>query len=150
VNVLAGQRPVGLRARPLEAVDRVRTTAPDAFHASKAIVATDPYLPGHYPDFTIYPGIFVMETVLQAFRGVLAELRGPHLVADLTRLVSVRFTAPLLPGDVLLVDGSVRDLPDLPGTVRVTASCRRGGEQRAARVVMDLSVRQERPDARTR
>jgi 3-hydroxyacyl-[acyl-carrier-protein] dehydratase len=83
-------------AVPLSAVDEVRVDASGALTAVKTIDAGDPYLSGHYPDGAIYPGVFVIESVLQATRRLLGI---PELV--LAEVESVRFQAPLLPGDTL-------------------------------------------------
>ena len=83
-------------AVPLSAVDDVSVAVDGRLTATKAITARDPYLSGHYPGRPIYPGVFVLESVLQATRRLLGD---PGLV--LAEVESVRFQAPLLPGDTL-------------------------------------------------
>jgi 3-hydroxymyristoyl/3-hydroxydecanoyl-(acyl carrier protein) dehydratase len=122
---------------PLRAVDRV-TVEPAAagWHAvgDKAVVASDPYLDAHYPGRPVYPGIFLLETVRQSVRAALHAVAGA--AADLRELRSVRFTAPVLPGDRLVAHCSVRPAG---GGWEVDAACTTDGG-RAARVRAVFSV----------
>lgn len=128
-------------AAPLNAVDRVRPTA-DGASVTKRIVATDPYLEGHYPGFPIYPGVFTVETVYQAARGLLEGRLGAGARVELATVRSVRFVAPLLAGDELTSTCVLG-----PGTgdlVRVKADCRRSDGAVAAKIDLELRVH---PDA---
>ncbi|MEU3455504.1 3-hydroxyacyl-ACP dehydratase [Micromonospora sp. NPDC006766] len=129
-------------AAPLDAVDQVQRSA-DGITATKRIVATDPYLEGHYPGFPIYPGVFTLESVYQAARQAVQAGRGPHVRVELAAVRSVRFKAPLLPGDVLTVDCRLTDDPDDRGRVRAVADCRRGDGTASAKVTLELRVLRE-------
>ncbi|MFE9657502.1 3-hydroxyacyl-ACP dehydratase FabZ family protein [Micromonospora sp. NPDC006431] len=133
-------------AAPLDAVDQMEQNA-DGITATKRIVATDPYLVGHYPGFPIYPGVFTVETVHQAARRAVEASRGPDVRVELAAVRSVRFKAPLLPGDVLTVSCQLRDDPDDPRRVRVVADCRRGDGAASAKVTLELRVRSGATDA---
>ncbi|MCW3816575.1 polyketide synthase dehydratase domain-containing protein [Micromonospora sp. DR5-3] len=133
-------------AAPLDAVDQVDPSA-DGITATKRIVATDPYLAGHYPGFPIYPGVFTVETVHQAARRAVEADRGPDVRVELAAVRSVRFKAPLLPGDVLTASCQLRDDPDDPHRVRVVADCRRGDGAATAKVTLELRVRPGATDA---
>jgi 3-hydroxyacyl-[acyl-carrier-protein] dehydratase len=118
---------------PLHAVDDVRVaTAPDCLvvHASKRIDAGAPYMEGHFPSLVIYPGVFIVETLLQA---VALALGGP---ADIARLRSVRFLAPLFADDTLTLEATVRTGPG--GILEVDARCQRGDGRPAARLKLEL------------
>lgn len=60
----------------------------------------EPVFAGHYPGFPIFPGMCVVELV---HRGAL--LTAPAAAGELTlaAMVSVRFVAPVFPGDELTV-----------------------------------------------
>lgn len=122
-------------AAPLSAVDGVER-GEGTVTAVKDIVATDPYLAGHYPHFTIYPGVFSIETVYQAAR---AELERDGAEAELTGIHSVHFKAPLLPGDRLTAELVFRWTTE--DTVRVKARCHRADGESSGRVTLDLRVR---------
>jgi 3-hydroxyacyl-[acyl-carrier-protein] dehydratase len=125
-------------ASPLSAVDKTETGADGTVTAIKDIVADDPYLAGHYPHFTIYPGVFTIETVLQAARAAL-EVDGA--TAHLVGITSVHFKAPLLPGDRLTADLTMDRSTEAPSIVRVRAKCRRADGQSCGRVTLALRVR---------
>mgnify|MGYP002723922094 CR=1 FL=1 len=129
-------------AAPLEAIDAWSTKAVDEARwpgeveivASKKIVATDPYLGGHYPNFTIYPGVFIIETVVQVAREYLVRQNPPVAVA-LDTINSVRFLAPLLPGDELNATCRVYEAE---GFYVVKAKCFRSGGDVAATMTLRL------------
>ncbi|WP_055483309.1 FabA/FabZ family ACP-dehydratase [Sphaerimonospora mesophila] len=86
-----------MTAPPLTAVEHVEwDREPDGrltVRAGKTVTSADPYMTGHFPGLTVYPGVFILESVEQA---AAAALGGP---LRLTRLRSVRFLSPLLDGD---------------------------------------------------
>lgn len=131
----------GLRsfAAPLTAVDSVSWQDDSTIVAVKYIAVTDPYLEGHYPDFTIYPGVFTIETVYQAAVVALtgaAETGG--VVLD--RIESVRFLAPLLPGDTLTA--TIKLAHDTTtGHTTVHARCHRSDAQVCANIRLRVHVR---------
>jgi 3-hydroxyacyl-[acyl-carrier-protein] dehydratase len=132
-------------AAPLTAVDRVEPV-PGGVRAEKRVVATDPYLAGHYPDFTIYPGVFTIESVHQAVRAMVAAEHGEGVRAEIAAIASVRLNAPLLPGDVLTVRADRVPSPD-EDLVRVKAVCRRADDVVAARMTLDVRVTSDVPTA---
>ncbi|MFJ1747317.1 3-hydroxyacyl-ACP dehydratase FabZ family protein [Streptomyces sp. NPDC088116] len=132
-------------AAPLAAVDSVDGAAGTRIEAVKRIVADDPYLVGHYPDFTIYPGVFTIESVHQAVRQWAAERHGPATAVELTAITSVSFAAPLLPGDTMSIGCDVTAL-DTPSTVRVKARCHRADGVLAARMTLELRIREDGHD----
>lgn len=129
-------------AAPISAFDTVEIGPEDTVVASKDIVADDEYLSGHYPDFTIYPGVFTIETVHQAARAAL-EADGSH--ATLAGIVSVHFKAPLLPGDRLTAELRLQPSADDPDLVRVKARCHRADGESSARITLDMRVRKAAP-----
>jgi 3-hydroxyacyl-[acyl-carrier-protein] dehydratase len=148
---LSRQRPASIAfGAPLRAVDHVEVVGGDdagglELSAQKSIDPEDPYVSGHFPGFPIYPGVFVVETVLQAIAlasGV-PDGRVPRIV-DLRQL---RLLAPLLAGDTLRCRATVTRR-DEPGLLDVAAHVRRGDGRLAARV--ELEVRSLDDDARAR
>lgn len=133
-------------AAPLDAVDQVEPTT-GGIVVTKRIVATDPYLEGHYPGFPIYPGVFTVETVYQAARQAVEQQRGPGTRVELAAVRSVRFRAPLLPGDTLTAGCQLRDDPADSARIRVVADCRRADGAATAKVTIELRVWEEPTDA---
>jgi 3-hydroxyacyl-[acyl-carrier-protein] dehydratase len=92
---------IRLHAAPIDAVDTVTIVSQNQCVAWKTIVADDAYLEGHYPEGTIFPGVFIIESVTQAIRELVRQSVDVGATAQLRTISSVRFTAPLLPGDTL-------------------------------------------------
>ncbi len=130
-------------AAPLTAVDTVDiadTAAGARVEAVKRIAGEDPYLVGHYPDFTIYPGVFTLESVHQAIRHWATERHGPGAVAELAAITSISFAAPLLPGDTLRIGCDLTERDDTPTTVRAKVRCHRGDGALSARMTLELRI----------
>jgi 3-hydroxyacyl-[acyl-carrier-protein] dehydratase len=85
-------------AVPLDALDEVVVLGERSIRTVKKIRADEPYFTGHYPDHPIYPGVFLVEAVIQAVRAQLAWSRRPHQFVE---VISTRFLAPVRPGDTL-------------------------------------------------
>lgn len=126
-------------AVPLHAVEDLEVDLMDdglRIRATKGINRTDPYLPGHFPQFTIFPGVFMLESVTQAVCLALADLSEGR--PFLESVVSARFLAPLLPGDIMTVNATIG--PIVVDTVTVSASCERRGGTIAAKFKMRFRI----------
>jgi 3-hydroxyacyl-[acyl-carrier-protein] dehydratase len=130
---------------PLTAVDTVNTESESEVSATKTIRADDPYLAGHYPHFTIYPGIFIMESVGQAVRAHVARHRGAAYGTELVEVSRVRFTAPLVPGNTLELNARMTPGEQGSDLLQVKAEARREDGARCAS--MTLTFRLENRDA---
>ncbi|WP_329120904.1 hypothetical protein [Streptomyces sp. NBC_01465] len=91
------------RRLPLVAVDDVQDSE-TGFVGRKRIVADDRYLAGHFPSLTLYPGVFLVESLQQ-----MLELHVDHALGgiELVELGSVRFSRPALAGDEVVFDTAV-------------------------------------------
>ncbi|WP_067540744.1 3-hydroxyacyl-ACP dehydratase FabZ family protein [Nocardia crassostreae] len=83
------------------------TSAPDSLRREgdeavlvKRIAADEPYLSGHFPGDPVYPGVFLIDLCLK----MIPVLCG--VAADRFTLHSVRFFAPVRPGDEITVRGT--------------------------------------------
>jgi 3-hydroxyacyl-[acyl-carrier-protein] dehydratase len=91
--------------------------------AGKTVTVRDPYLAGHFPAVTVYPGVFTLETLRQAVVAAVGTCAGEP--AELHLLRSARFVAPLLDGDELIVVARIGPVQD-DDVFEVTARCERG------------------------
>jgi 3-hydroxyacyl-[acyl-carrier-protein] dehydratase len=112
-------------AAPLRAIDHLVVREHEGkltLQATKTITADDPYMAAHFPNCTIFPGVFILEGLRQGVICALGEC-GERL-PEIRTVRSLRFSAPLLPGDRMIMDATIE-----PGSrehsFEVVASCRR-------------------------
>jgi 3-hydroxymyristoyl/3-hydroxydecanoyl-(acyl carrier protein) dehydratase len=123
-------------ARPLDAVDRVEVRASGAgwlVTAGKTVCRDDPYLAGHLRGLTLYPAVFLMETVRQAVGRALSGTWGEWL--EIESLHHARALKPMLDGDELIL--SIVVTPD-GGKLRVRADVARPDGTPVAVLDLDL------------
>jgi 3-hydroxyacyl-[acyl-carrier-protein] dehydratase len=91
-------------AVPLRAVDTVTAVeTPDGWQvtAHLRVAADDPHTAAHFPGAPVFPGVFLIEAVTQAVAG------GTGLTGRVGAVHTARFTAPVVPGDVVRIDAAV-------------------------------------------
>jgi len=89
------------RASCTTALDTVEMT-PDGAVGVKTIGPDEPYLSGHYPGAPVYPGVFLLDLCEK----VLAAC--PSVERPFDRVDSLRFFAPVYPGDLVRIEVSLR------------------------------------------
>ncbi len=126
-------------AMPVAACDRMTVSVQDGTRRISALLRIRddaPYLPDHFPEITIFPGVFILEAVLQATAQAFGERAGRHLRP--CAVLSLRFLVPLVPGDDLHVVAEATQVPaprdEASHRVLVSADCRRGDGVRVATV----------------
>lgn len=82
----------GKRTDPIE---RTVMTEPVAF--TFMIAPDHPALPGHFPGYPVVPGVVIIDEVLRAIE------RTASLCIRITGAPSIKFLAPLLPGEVATI-----------------------------------------------
>lgn len=119
-------------AAPLAAVDswRLRGDLTGFAVTARTGIRAEPELRGHFPGFPIFPGVFVLEAVRQATAAALGELGAA--APPLSAIRSLRFVAPLLPGDVMSL--ALTAAPADRAAWSVTARATRSDGTVAARV----------------
>jgi 3-hydroxyacyl-[acyl-carrier-protein] dehydratase len=132
-----GALPYAAPLRVFERVDVDRRDGALTLRAATRLDAAGPWLAAHFPGFPIFPGVFLVEGLRQAVAAALGERRGA--LPELTLLRSVRFLAPLVPGDVLALEASVT--ATAADRFEVDARCRRGDGVLAARIKAQLAYR---------
>jgi 3-hydroxymyristoyl/3-hydroxydecanoyl-(acyl carrier protein) dehydratase len=101
-----------------------------------------PYQAGHYPDFPIFPGVFVVEAAREA---VVAHARARASsdgapAATLRSVDSVRFAKPLRPGDVLVVDATCTRDGDI---LRAKVRCADAAGDPTAKITLSFGRQEE-------
>lgn len=93
---------------PMLMVDRVIDYADDWLLATKAVTVNEPVFQGHFPNHPIFPGVLILESMVQA-SAIMASL-GLGAKADDSRLYlfagvdKVRFKRPVLPGSLIEIE----------------------------------------------
>jgi 3-hydroxymyristoyl/3-hydroxydecanoyl-(acyl carrier protein) dehydratase len=90
-----------VRASCTTALDAVEVT-PHGAVGAKTIRPDEPYLSGHYPGNPVYPGVFLLDLCEK----VLAAC--PSVERPFDRVDSLRFFAPVLPGDQVRIEVTLR------------------------------------------
>jgi 3-hydroxymyristoyl/3-hydroxydecanoyl-(acyl carrier protein) dehydratase len=122
------------RAAPLPAIDtwRLRGDRHEFTVDARTGIRAEPYLRGHFPGYPIFPGVFVLEAVCQAVAAAFGELGWDGPAPQVSTVRSLRFLAPLLPGDTMALTVAAVSANQI--SWRVTAEARRSGGTVAARV----------------
>jgi 3-hydroxyacyl-[acyl-carrier-protein] dehydratase len=125
-------------AMPLRAVDQVQVTRDGeqlSITATKEITVDDPYLAAHFPDRTVYPGVFIVETLRQAVVAALGERDG--VLPEIVAVHTLRLVGAVHPGDRLCLAATVHP-SETDGAIRVEAHCRRPDDYAVARMVLEF------------
>lgn len=90
---------------PMLFVDKVVDYEPNKYlHAIKNVTINEPVFNGHFPDFAIFPGVFILEALAQA-TGILGfKSRDSEVENELYLFASIdkaKFKTPVYPGDTL-------------------------------------------------
>jgi 3-hydroxyacyl-[acyl-carrier-protein] dehydratase len=100
---------------PMLFVDRIDRLEPGRYaEGVKCVTANEPFLGGHFPDYPIMPGVFIVEALAQ-LGGIMLRSSGAPAVPSpapdaaakagghgvLASIQRMRFLRPVLPGDQL-------------------------------------------------
>ncbi len=101
---------------PFLLVDRVLEIVPDvSVVAIKNATINEPFFQGHFPGHPVMPGVLIVEAMAQA-AGLLTQI-SRRIKGDktsplfyLVKIDNARFTAPVVPGDQLRIEVSLKRL----------------------------------------
>jgi len=91
---------------PFLLVDRIEELEPERIVGIKNVTITEPFFPGHFPDFPVMPGVLIVEAMAQV-AGVLVLSQIPDRKNKLVLLATIeeaKFRKPVRPGDQLRIE----------------------------------------------
>jgi beta-hydroxyacyl-ACP dehydratase FabZ len=94
---------------PFLLVDRIEELEPERIVGIKNVTITEPFFPGHFPDFPVMPGVLIIESMAQV-AGVLVLSQIPDRKNKLVLLATIeeaKFRKPVRPGDQLRIEMKV-------------------------------------------
>ncbi len=96
---------------PFLFVDRIIELEGQTIKTQKDVLPTEPYFEGHYPDRPIMPGVLICEAIFQSGAILVAHLKGDvgGGVPMVTRINNVKFRVPVLPGDLLDMEVTLKE-----------------------------------------
>jgi 3-hydroxyacyl-[acyl-carrier-protein] dehydratase len=94
---------------PFLFVDAILELEPERIVGLKNVTANEPFMPGHFPEYPVMPGVLIVETM-----GQVASVLMLNQIADrknklvlLTSIEEAKFRRPVRPGDQLRVEMNV-------------------------------------------
>lgn len=83
-------------------VDRVVSHEPGSIVTVKAVTNSEEYLQDHFPTFPVLPGVFMLESLVQAGRAMLAR-EGGDARAVLGGVKALKYGTFVSPGDTMRI-----------------------------------------------
>ena len=83
-------------------IDQVIECTPDRVVAMKNVTSAEEYLADHFPSFPVLPGVFMLESMIQAARTLLQERGHPRMMLGEVR--ALRYGTFVRPGESLRVE----------------------------------------------
>lgn len=116
---------------PFLLIDRVLEANEKRFRVLKNVTVNEPHFQGHFPSYPIMPGVLILEAMAQASVAVVIQQpeAKPGGLVFLVGVEEARFKKPVVPGDVLILEGELLNYRRGVGKVKVEA--RVEGEVRA-------------------
>jgi 3-hydroxyacyl-[acyl-carrier-protein] dehydratase len=122
-------------AEPIIAIDRVLSQESNGLETEKYLSANELIFAGHYPHIPIYPGVFLLETILQSIAHW-AKAQGKALT--FIGIQTFRLFAPALPGDVIRCVCALRE-ESAAGTITFQGVCSTSQGQTVAKAVVEFA-----------
>lgn len=121
---------------PLVAVDRVLALETGRVETEKYLSANELVFGGHYPHFPIYPGVFLLEMILQSVGRWAA---GCGAALTFSGVKTLRLFTPALPGDVIRCECILKEASE--GRVVLDGACS-SAERTLAKAVVEFTAAQ--------
>ncbi|PEM43189.1 3-hydroxyacyl-ACP dehydratase FabZ family protein [Bacillus toyonensis] len=88
--------------KPWLMIDKVMELTPTQIVTKKNITNSDYFLEGHFPNYSVFPGMLLLEGVIQSINVFFTT--GNIRVKGQAKSVKSRFLKPVTPGDTIIYD----------------------------------------------
>jgi beta-hydroxyacyl-ACP dehydratase FabZ len=108
---------------PMLLLDRVIELGESTVRAEKCLTMNEGIFQGHFPDHPVYPGVLQIETMAQAGAvWILSKPENAGKIAYLMKVTEAKFRRPAVPGDRLVIQGTLLNLKSRTGQIDATIS----------------------------
>ncbi|EDY85870.1 (3R)-hydroxymyristoyl-(acyl carrier protein) dehydratase [gamma proteobacterium HTCC5015] len=132
---------------PFLLVDKVLELVPnESVVVQKNVTASEPCFQGHFPDYPLYPGVLLLESMAQTMAfvtfGDANFERKPDSVYFLAGIDKARFKRQVVPGDVVII--KTRLLKTMKGAAKFESEAYVGDELACSATIMGMLKEVER------
>ena len=122
---------------PFLMIDRILKSTPGYALGLKNVTVNEPFFQGHFPQFSIMPGVLIAEAVLQTAAFMAPQENSPVVESRHGKRyfcvgMNVKFQRPVIPGDSLLIEvrfvRQMGDLSKVKGTVKTATTIIANGD----------------------
>ncbi len=130
---------------PFLMIDKVLEVKPnEKLVALKNVTYNENFFLGHFPNEKVMPGVLITEAMAQAGCIYFYYSKGYHKKKDKNLIyylgkVTVKFSAPVIPGDQLVIEVRTRKLLPKSGVIKTQATV---GEKKVAEAEILFSVKE--------
>jgi len=90
---------------PMIMVDKVLQLEPEKYiRALKNVTGNEIYFQGHFPEYSIMPGVYIIETIAQTSAILLSEKVIPGEQWVIGSVKDIRLLQPIYPGDQMIIE----------------------------------------------
>lgn len=96
---------------PFLMIDKIleRTSGVSAT-CQKNVSHNEPFFQGHFPGYPVMPGVMILEAMAQTAGIASGRTHGMSDVGILAGMNNVKFKKPVLPGDILIMKGTIENI----------------------------------------
>lgn len=132
---------------PFLLVDKVlELNSGESVVVQKNITASEPCFQGHFPDYPVYPGVLLLESMAQTMAfitfGEKDFERGPNWIYFLAGIDKARFKRQVIPGDIVTI--KTRLLKSMQGAAKFQSEAYVGEELACTADIMGMLKEVER------
>ena len=93
---------------PFLMIDKILERTPgESATCQKNVSHNEPFFQGHFPGYPVMPGVMITEAMAQTAGIASGRTHGMSDVGILAGINNVKFKKPVVPGDILIIEGLI-------------------------------------------